>query len=48
MEEDGNRLAVYAPTNQVQRILSMTGLTANGLVFHTAEEAIAAIGEPAA
>jgi anti-sigma B factor antagonist len=47
MEEDGNRLAVYAPTDQVHRVLSMTGLTANGLVFHTAEDAIAAIGEPA-
>ncbi len=48
MEEEGNRLAVYAPTDQVQRVLSMTGLTGNGLVFHTVEEAIAAIGEPAA
>lgn len=48
MQEDGNRLAVYAPTDQVQRILSMTGLTANGLVFPSAEEAIAATGEPAA
>lgn len=47
MEENGNRLAVYAPTDQVERILSMTGLTANGLVFHTAEEAVAAIAEPA-
>ena len=48
MEEKGNRLAVYAPTDQVQRVLSMTGLTGNGLVFDTAEQAIAALGEPAA
>lgn len=48
MEEEGNRLAVYAPTDQVLRVLSMTGLTANGLVFDSAEEAIAALGEPAA
>jgi anti-sigma B factor antagonist len=44
MEEEGNRLVVYAPTAQVLRVLSMTGLTGNGLVFHTAEEAIAAAG----
>lgn len=43
MEKEGNRLAVYAPTDQVLRVLSMTGLTANGLVFDTAEEALAAV-----
>lgn len=43
MEEDGKRLAVYAPTDQVLRILSMTGLTANGLVFDSAEQALAAV-----
>ncbi len=48
MEAEGNRLAVYAPTDQVLRILSMTGLTANGLVFDSAEEALAALGETAA
>src|SRR5690349_17735454 len=48
MAEEGNRLAVYAPTDQVERVLSMTGLTGNGLVFRTAEEALAAVGEPAA
>lgn len=48
MEESGKRLAVYGATAQVERILSMTGLTANGLVFHSVEEAVAAIGEPAA
>jgi len=44
MEEDGHQLAVYAPTDQVLRILSMTGLTSNGLVFDSAEEALAALG----
>ncbi|HVD39028.1 MAG TPA: STAS domain-containing protein [Solirubrobacterales bacterium] len=48
MEENGKRLAVYGATDQVQRILSMTGLTGNGLVFHSAAEAVAAIGEPPA
>src|SRR5689334_24620215 len=32
MEAEGNRLAVYAPTAQVLRVLSMTGLIGNGLV----------------
>jgi anti-anti-sigma factor len=45
MEEAGHQLVVYAPTDQVLRILSMTGLTANGLVFDSAEEALAALGE---
>lgn len=45
MEEEGNRLAVYAPTAQVLRVLSMTGLTANGLVFDSVEEALSAVGE---
>ncbi|HEV2790947.1 MAG TPA: STAS domain-containing protein [Solirubrobacterales bacterium] len=46
MQDDGNRLAVYAPTAQVLRVLSMTGLTSNGLVFDSAEEALAAFGSP--
>ena len=44
MQEEGNRLVVYAPTDQVLRVLSMTGLTSNGLVFESAEEALAAVG----
>lgn len=47
MEGEGNRLAVYGPSAQVLRVLSMTGLTGNGLVFDTAEEALVALGEPA-
>jgi len=45
MAEDGNRLVVYAPTAQVQRVLEMTGLTANGLVFASVEDALSAVGE---
>ena len=48
MEADGNRLAMYAPTEQVLRVLSMTGLTSNGLVFDSAEEALAALGQSSA
>jgi|SRR3954447_23941605 anti-anti-sigma factor len=43
MEEDGNRLAVYGAADQVLRVLEMTGLTSNGLVFASAEEALAAV-----
>lgn len=43
MQEEGNRLVVYAPTAQVLRVLSMTGLTSNGLVFDSADEALAAL-----
>ncbi len=45
MQEEGNRLAVYAPAEQVLRVLSMTGLTANGLVFDTVEDALTALGD---
>jgi anti-anti-sigma factor len=45
MVEGGRRLAVYAANDQVLRVLSMTGLTTNGLVFDSAEEALAAVGE---
>ncbi len=48
MEGEGKRLAVYGPTAQVLRVLSMTGLTGNGLVFDSADEAMAALGQPAA
>jgi anti-sigma B factor antagonist len=47
MEEEGSQLVVYAPTAQVLRVLSMTGLMGNGLVFDTVGEALSALGEPA-
>jgi anti-anti-sigma factor len=45
MHEEGNQLVVYAPTDQVLRVLSMTGLTTNSLVFDSAEDALAALGD---
>jgi anti-sigma B factor antagonist len=45
--ERGGRVAVYAPTDQVLRVLSVTGLTSNGMVFESAEEALSAFGSPA-
>jgi anti-sigma B factor antagonist len=45
LEGEGGRLAVYAPNDQVLRVLAMTGLTANGLVFDTVEEALAVFDE---
>ena len=44
LEAEGGQLAVYGPSDQVMRVLSMTGLTANGLVFDSAEEALSALG----
>jgi anti-sigma B factor antagonist len=42
LAERGVRVAVYAPSNQVLRLLSLTGLTSNGMVFESAEEALSA------
>lgn len=44
--ERGGRLAVYAPADQVLRVLSLTGLTSNGMVFESAEEALSAFSLP--
>jgi anti-anti-sigma factor len=38
----GQRIAVYGASGQVHRVLSITGLTQNGLVFETADEALMA------
>jgi anti-sigma B factor antagonist len=40
MAERGRRLAICAPSDQVLRILSITGLMGNGLVFENATEAL--------
>jgi anti-anti-sigma factor len=45
-ERGGARLAVYAPADQVLRVLSLTGLTSNGMVFESAEEALSAFIAP--
>jgi anti-anti-sigma factor len=42
MSEEGRRLAIHGATKQVDRILAVTGLTTNGLVFASADEALAA------
>jgi len=47
MQEGGHRLVVYGPTDQVLRVLSMTGLTSNGLVFDSPEEALSALSSSA-
>lgn len=38
--ESGGRLAVHSPGDQVLRVLSVTGLTSNGMVFESTEEAL--------
>jgi len=40
MKAEGRRLAVYGSSSQVHRVLSITGLTENGLVFATLDEAL--------
>jgi anti-sigma B factor antagonist len=41
LAEQGGRLVVFGPSDQVLRVLSITGLTANGLVVGSVEEALA-------
>lgn len=38
----GGRVVVYAPADQVLRVLAVTGLTSNGMVFESADEALSA------
>jgi anti-sigma B factor antagonist len=42
MATRGKRVAVYGAGGQVLRILSMTGLTQNGLIFENADDALLA------
>lgn len=44
--EQGRRVTVYGATDQVHRVLAITGLTENGLIFENADEALAAAAEP--
>jgi anti-anti-sigma factor len=39
MADQGRRLTVYGASSQVHRILTITGLTQDGLVFANADEA---------
>jgi anti-sigma B factor antagonist len=38
--EQGGRVVACAPSDQVLRVLSVTGLTANGLVFDNVDDAL--------
>ena len=38
---DGARLVVHSPSRQVLRVLDVTGLTGNGLVFENRDQALA-------
>jgi anti-sigma B factor antagonist len=40
--ESGRRIAVHGCSEQVQRVLTVTGLTANGLVFKDRQGAVVA------
>jgi anti-sigma B factor antagonist len=40
--EDGRRVVAHSASNQVLRVLDISGLTANGLVFDGLEEALSA------
>jgi anti-sigma B factor antagonist len=44
MRDEGRRLAAFAPSAQVARLIEVTGLAEAGLVFATVEEARAATG----
>jgi anti-sigma B factor antagonist len=42
LQAEGRRLVVCCAADQAERILKVTGLTENGLVFETLDEALAA------
>jgi anti-sigma B factor antagonist len=42
MAGQGGRIAVFGASDQVLRVLSVTGLTGNGLVFENVDEALTA------
>jgi anti-anti-sigma factor len=44
---DGERIAIHSPSEPVRRILSLTGVTGDGLVFDGREEAVRSLLEPA-
>jgi anti-sigma B factor antagonist len=44
--EDGRRVVAHSPSAQVLRVLTVTGLTANGLVFVNREEASLGLPSP--
>jgi len=44
-ESGGRRLAVCSPGGQVRRVLYLTGVSKNGLVFENAADALAEAGD---
>lgn len=46
MAQQGRQLLLYAPSEQVGRVLAITGLRGNGMVFETVDQALAAMREP--
>lgn len=41
-----SRILLHSPSDQVRRILEITGLTSNGLVFADREQALSAVVQP--
>jgi anti-sigma B factor antagonist len=44
LAEQGGRIAIYAPNDQILRVLSVTGLTSKGMIFESFDEALAESG----
>ena len=44
LDDDGRRLVVAEPTDQVVRLLEIVGIADRGLVFASREEALKAVG----
>lgn len=42
-DEDGGRLVLHSPTKQVLRVLTVTGLTGDGLLYRDRDAALAAL-----
>jgi anti-anti-sigma factor len=42
-ESEGRRLVICCPEDQVERVLDITGLSQNGLVLGSMDEAVAAV-----
>ena len=45
LDAEGCRVVVCAPSNQVLRVLTVTGLTSNGMVFESVDDALASSPE---
>ena len=43
---DSSRIVLHSPCGQVLRLLEVTGLTSNGLVFGDREQALSAVARP--